>query len=87
MDIPWRNDGITCRWREDHAAELSDLQSMTPARLAEAITYCQTIYNPFSEELTRRAGCFEAFTRHGATDRERSDTLRRAAKAFGIGLY
>lgn len=83
----WRNDGITRRHVEEHREMLSDVCRMTPGQLCETITYCRDIYNPYSDELTRRAGTYNAFHRLGATDRERGQVLRRAAKAFGIRLY
>ena len=83
----WRNDGITRKYVEEHKEMLSDVCRMTPGQLGDAITYCNDFYNPYSDELTRRAGNYNAFHRFGLTDRERGKILRNAARAFGFELY
>jgi hypothetical protein len=84
--IDWKKDTITGNFRRDNAEELLFPDKMTPARLSEATTYCESIQNPFAEELMRRAGNLGAFTE--ATDKaEKGRILRNAAKAFGIMLF
>ena len=82
--IDWRQDDITRRYVTEHEAELADPSAASPFSLASAITYCQSIDNPYAEELARRAGLLEKYLR--ASGIERTDIVRRAAKSFNISL-
>ena len=83
----WRSDRITREYVAEHREMLLDPCRMTPGQLCETITYCNGFDNPYADELTRRAGNYNAFHRFGLTDSERGKVLRNAAKAFNIGLY
>lgn len=83
----FKDDFVTRRYLLNHAEELQDIGSMTPAQLADAGTYCRSVVNPFSMELVKRAGYTLEFER-ASTDEDKARTLRKAAKeAFGIILY
>ena len=81
--VDWRNDWITRRYVKENEAKLSNPRKMTPAELGDATTYCKTLYDPYAEELMRRAGNLEAF-RCATTDSERMKILNNAAKSFGF---
>ncbi len=82
--VNWRQDGITRRYIAMHETELIEPTSMTPDLLAGATTYCQSVTNPYAEELARRAGLLEKY--RATSDVERADIVRRAAKSFNIVL-
>lgn len=82
--INWREDAVTRRFVAKHGTELADPASMTPKLLAETITYCQEIANPYAEELARRAGLLGKYLY--ASGEERAEIVRRAAKSFNILL-
>lgn len=83
--VNWHRDTVTEHYIKDHEAMLKDPKSMTPSDLCGAVTYCQTVENPYAEELTLRAGVQEKF--HEADSLlDKAKVLRTAAKAFGITL-
>ena len=82
--INWWKDSVTHRYIAAHEAELTDPPSMSPDLLALTTTYCQTLTNPYAEELAKRAGLLEKYLR--TSDEERADIVRRAAKRFNIVL-
>ena len=84
--IPWRKDRITARWVAEHKTELSIPRRMNPILLAEACIYCDSIDNPFVEELLRRADLAEA-SRLSHSAAEKGKLLRDAATTFRIKLY
>jgi len=84
--VNWRQDGITRRYIAEHEAELTDPTSMTPDLLAGTTTYCQTLTNPYVEELVRRAGLWKKYMDAYYDDVKRANVVRRAAKAFNIEL-
>jgi len=57
--VNWRQDSITRRYIAEHETELTDPTSMTPDLLAGTTTYCQSLTNPYAEELARRGGLLE----------------------------
>lgn len=84
--IPWRMDRITKEYIEENREKLSDSTSMTPNELGDAITYCQTAWNPYAEELMSRSGHLEAF-REAKTDKERSEILKKSCAYHGFLLF
>lgn len=83
--IDWKNDNVTLRFISAYKTELVDPSAMPPKLIAEAITYCQTFENPYSEELVRRAGSLKRYHACKETT-ERIEIVRAAARAFGIKL-
>ena len=83
--VDWKKDPVTGGFKRSNTEELLFPNEMAPARLANAITYCESICNPYAEELMRRAGNLAAF-QESNDEAERGKILRNAAKAFGIVL-
>ncbi len=83
--VDWKKDTVTGAFKRTNTEELLFPNEMAPARLANAITYCESICNPYAEELMRRAGNLAAF-QESNDEAERGKILRNAAKAFGIVL-
>lgn len=79
--VCWKNDTITANFVHDNAEDLLDPAKMSPDKLAEVITYCETIENPYVDELIRRAGC------KPTPEESKGALIRRAAKAFGIMIF
>lgn len=70
QSIPWKRDFDTCKWVKEHYSELKDVHSMTATLLTWACTYCNTVDNPFANELARRCGREEEF-RSGDDEKKR----------------
>lgn len=85
-EIDWIDDRITRNYVKTHADQLMNPRRMLPRELGDAVTYCKTIFNPYSEELMRRAGNLEAFYT-AATLKEQNAILNRAAKSFGFRFF
>ena len=83
--IEWRNDSVTRRYLKRKGDKLLTPQNMTEGELCETITYCQSIKNPYAEELTRRAGTGEKFL-SARTLHAKAEILRAAAISYGITL-
>ena len=84
--VDWKKDFITKRYITENENLLRAPSRMTPHQLAVACTYCETINNPFAEQLTKRAGNIEAF-RNALDIKEKRKALDRACAAFGIKLF
>lgn len=84
LQVNWRRDSITRRYVTDHETVLSAPESMSPAMLAEAATYCRVVTNPYVEELVKRAGLWEKYL--SASEIDRANIIQRAAKSFNILL-
>lgn len=84
--VNWKKDTVTANYKSDNAADLLFPGKMTALMLATATTFCSTIYNPYAEELMRRAGNLGSF-QTANNEHERGSVLRNAAKAFGISLF
>ena len=82
LQVNWRRDSITRRYVAEHETELSAPESMPPAMLAEAATYCRVVTNPYAEELVKRAGLWKKYL--SASEVERTNIVQRAAKSFNI---
>ena len=80
MENYCRKDRATKEWREDHADEL-DPAKMSPSLLASAITYCETICNPFTDEIVRRSGVRKRYETEPLRD-----TMRRACRHYNIQI-
>ena len=80
-----KNDSITRRYAIQHIDMLVHPSWMLPRYLCDACTYCETIDNPFAEELTKRAGNVERF-RNAKTPKEKRSALENAAKSFGYRI-
>lgn len=81
--VDWKRDGATENYKRENAAELQFPARMTEDSLAVACTYCNSIDNPYAEELVRRTGNLDAF--RTATDvKDRMAILQKSAKSFGI---
>lgn len=83
--INWKHDKVTLRFISAHEAELVDPSAMSPQLIAEAITYCQTFENPYSEELVGRAGSLKRYNACKEPEK-RIEIVRAAARAFGMRL-
>lgn len=84
--VDWRQDRITRDYVERNREKLSAPEQMSPRELGDAVTYCRSAWNPFSEELMRRSGHLEAF-REATTDRERAEVLKSSCRYHGFMLY
>ena len=84
--VNWKEDGVTRWFVKEYAEELETPEEMTPDQLANATTYCKDMYNPYAEELMRKAGVLKAF-RTTTDTKEKGRIFREAAKSFGILLY
>ena len=84
QDINWRQDSVTRRYIKEHKIELTTPNSMSPEQLAGATTFCQDVFNPYAEELTRRAGLLEQYLYTPGISR--IDVVREAARRFNIQL-
>ena len=82
MNINWKKDRITRQFIEAHAAELSNISSMTPFQLCEASTYCADWQNPFTEELVKRAGSYSRY-QEARCRSVRIKIIQNAAESFG----
>lgn len=82
-EVNWINDCITRRYVREHADKLQEPEKMGTRELGDAVTYCQTFFNPYAEELMRRAGNLEAFYAAAETKEQRI-ILNNAAKSFGF---
>ena len=81
--VNWINDSITRDYVKENAGILASPEDMDPGELGDAVTYCESIFNPYAEELMRRAGNLDAFC--AATDiKEKNKILNNAAKSFGF---
>ena len=86
MAVCWRKDSITKRFVKDNEAMLNFPGNMNAKELANACTYCETIYNPYAEELMRRTELLEKFRK--ATDvKKQRRILDKACGCYGIRLY
>lgn len=79
----WKDDAATRRFIAKHADELNDVSSMSVDLLVQSITYCRSVINPFSEELTKRAGNHQ---RYITCRTGQMQVVRKAAQAFGYTL-
>ena len=79
----YKTDGITRRWLEEHAEELTHPSAMKPALLATACTYTRGVNNPFAWELVRRAGSVREFS-WAVNDAEKMKVLRACAASLHI---
>jgi len=82
-EVNWYQDGVTRDYIERNSYELLYPENMTPRALGDAVTYCETFFNPYAEELMRRAGNLEAF-RNETDIRKQFEILNNAAKSFGF---
>lgn len=82
--VNWWQDSVTRRYIAAHETELAAPSSMSPDLLALTTTYCQNLTNPYTEELTKRAGLLEKYL--STSEGERADVVRQAAMAFNIVL-
>lgn len=85
-NINWRKDRITREFVEENEDRLREPDNMTPEELCEAITYCHTIENPYTDMLIFKAGMSERRSRSGGI-KELSKLLDQSASAFGIKMY
>ena len=83
-EVNWRPDGYTWRYITDHP-ELQQPKRMTAFDLAVATTYCMTSQNPYAEELCRRAGMSDQYTR-AETCELKTAVVRKAAEHFNMKL-
>ena len=85
-DICWRDDAATRLFIRDKGDVLSRPDEMTDDQLAEAVTYCKTVENPFAQELCRRAGFIEEWK--SARDwKKRCKVFEEAALRLGFRFY
>ena len=80
--VNWYEDGLTRNFIQKHRAGLENPESLDVGVLTEAITYCQTYDNPFSEELVRRAGSIQRYRACTDTDKK-IQIIKAAGVAFG----
>lgn len=85
LSVDWKRDGATEHYKRENAAELLFPARMTEDSLAVACTYCNSVDNPYAEELVRRTGNLDAF-RAAAEAEDRMKILQKSAKSFGIIL-
>lgn len=83
--VDWLRDEATREYIRENAERLKDRSAMTPKELAEAVTYCETVDNPYAYELLDRAGSFEKFKRAESYEAA-CEVLRKAARGLGIIL-
>ena len=84
-DVAWKKDAVTRNYVKKWASFLKSPILMERCELAEAITHCEKIDNPYSKELSKRAGLLGEYV-NASTDKERCDVVRQAADSFGIKL-
>ena len=84
--IEWKRDRITREFVEENRDMLMQPSQMEPRKLGEAVTYCQSAWNPFSYELMRRSGHLEEF-RSARTEKEKSKILDKSCRYHGFMLY
>ena len=78
--VDWINDEITRRFRHENEDELLHPETMTVERLVTAITYCRSFYNPFTEELMKRASNLEACGYISNSPKEKLEEVKRFFK-------
>ena len=79
----WHKDGVTDRYVERNSNILHVPSSMTPQQLVKAIKHCETIENPFAQELTAKAGMEDDFLKAASLEKKSAIVLK-AAKVFEI---
>lgn len=83
--IGWYKDGVTVEYVKEHADILADPAKMTPEQLCDAVTYCDSNFNPYSHELCHRSGDLQSLQR--AEDNTAAcSIIKKAARSFGIRL-
>ncbi len=88
MENYFKNDFVTKKFLREHKDEIpDDVTLIKPHDLANLITYCKdSLKNPYSKELVRKAGMTEYFEKSYLL-RQKRDILEQAAAKFGIRLY
>lgn len=84
--IDWKRDRITKEYVEENRNMLMYPSKMDARKLGEAVTYCQSAWNPFSYELMRRSGHLSAF-RKARGGKEKSAILDKSCRYHGFMLY
>lgn len=83
--VNWYEDSVTKKYVEENAAALADPPKMSVEELGTACTYCDSVHNPYAEELCRLAGSLRKF-QEANDNKEACAVLYRAARAFGFEL-
>lgn len=85
IKVNWKNDRITRDYVAENYDMLQSPENMSSVRLCEAITYCKTVQNPYTEVLIEKAG-FSAQRQNVKDLRTLGQLLDKAAKSLGIIL-
>ena len=82
----WRKTAITEKYVRQNRELLEHPETMSEEQLAEAVTFCQTVDNPFAEEFCRRAGLIDEWSSVTGW-RRRKKTFEKAAGLLGFRFY
>lgn len=85
-NVQWKNDFVTRAFIREHGEDIQDPESMEAKELANTVTYCKTVDNPYSREIVRRTGALSDFNCARSLE-EKNNILRTECKKFGIQLF